>query len=431
MIKLSKAIESIPHSPTLWANDLVWEKRAKGEKVYHMGFGESPFPVPERLQKSLADAAHRKDYLPAAGLPELLETVREYYRPLVGDYVDQCDVITAPGSKLILYALQVAVEGDLIMPVPSWVSYAPQALLIRTDIIKVKTTLNDQGYHLDPDDLRNAISQARKEGKNPTKIILNSPNNPAGLSIPNDELSEIAKVCEEEGVLIISDEIYGQVSFDHQYSSIALHAMKNTAITTGLSKHMSLGGWRFGVGFIPKGVEGLHGALCRFISETWSCVPAPVQVAAIDAYKRHEDIEKNIADCTNIHALMNKYISQGLKDLGITCGMAQGAFYNYPDFASFREELVQNNIHTSQDLHQYLLEEYNLANLPGSAFGADSNILTLRLSGCDYDGAAALEAYQKGEKLDEDFVAQYAPHITKQIEIFGKFIEKIRSKQAA
>lgn len=427
MIKLSKAIESIPHSPTLWANDLVWEKRSKGETVYHMGFGESPFPVPSRLEKSLANAAHRKDYLPAAGLPELLETIREYYRPLIGDYVHECDIITAPGSKLILYALQAAIEGDLIMPVPSWVSYGPQALLIRTDIIHVQTTLNDHGYHLDPNDLRNAIIDARAEGKNPTKIILNSPNNPTGLCIPDSELAGIAKVCEEEGILIISDEIYGRVSFDGQYSSIAPLAMQNTAITTGLSKHMSLGGWRLGVGFIPKGITGLHGALCRFISETWSCVPAPIQVAVIDAYKHHDDIEKHIKDCTDIHALMNTYISRGLKDLGVNCGLAQGAFYNYPDFSPFRKELASHDIHSSEDLHQHLLGEYNLASLPGAAFGEQTNILSLRLSGCDYDGCAALSAYQNGESLNDDFIALYAPHIVKQVEIIKEFVQKIQS----
>ena len=298
MIELSEAVESIPLSPTLWANELVWAKRASGETVYHMGFGESPFPVPERLQKALGAAAGRKEYIQSAGLPELLKAVREYYRPFLGDYVDACDVIVAPGSKLILYALQVAIKGDLLMPVPSWVSYEPQAKLIGTAVVKVPTTLDDAGYHLSPEDLKNAIHKAREEGKNPTKIILNYPNNPTGLTIPEEELPGIAKVCQDEGVLIISDEIYGRVSFDRDYSSIAPHAPENTAVTTGLSKHLSLGGWRLGVGFIPKGVEGLQGALCRFISETWSCVPAPVQVAAIEAYKGYEDIEKHIDDCS-------------------------------------------------------------------------------------------------------------------------------------
>ncbi len=425
MIKLADTIQNLPHSPTLWANDLVHEKRSEGETVYHMGFGESPFPVPERLKKALADAAHRKEYLKADGLDDLTDAVREYYRPIYGDeYIEASDIIIAPGSKLILYALQMAIEGDLLMPVPSWVSYDPQAKMLHTDVIKVPTTLDDAGYHINPDDLRKAITDARANGQNPTKIIINAPSNPTGLTIPSDELPAIAKVCEEEGVLIISDEIYGLVSFDGEYRTCAPHAPKITAVTTGLSKHLSLGGWRIGVGFIPKGVEGLHNALRCIISETWSCVSSPIQDACAEAYKGHKDIEDHIQACTDIHALMNKTISKGLQAHGIIAPMAQGAFYNYPDFAPFREALAANGITTSQDVHEVLLKEYNLATLPGKAFGAEAEVLTLRLSGCDYDGAAALEAYQNGEELNEAFVQKHAPRVLKAIDIFGEFIKK-------
>ena len=432
MITLSDEIQSIPHSPTLWANDLVWEKRSKGENVYHMGFGESPFPVPERLQKTLAANADKKEYYPAAGIPELLETIREYYRPLVGDYVDQCDLITAPGSKLILFALQAAIKGDLLYPDPSWVSYVPQAKLLQTNSIRVPLTLDDRGYHIDPDVLRDTIKKARNEGLNPSKIILNSPNNPTGTNIPADELEAIAKVCQEENIFIISDEIYGLVSFDGSYNSISKYAPETTAITTGLSKHLSLGGWRFGVGFIPKGVEGLQGALCRYISETWSCINGPLQFAAIDAYKRHQDVEDHMQACTDIHNLMNTTIANGLKALGIDCPQARGAFYTYPNFAPYREELAAAGIKTSHDLHVVLLEKYNIATLPGNAFGAPDDVLTLRLSGCDYRDTAeqALKAYQNGESLDHVFIERYAPRILESIDAFGKFIKDTAGDRA-
>ncbi len=425
MIKLADSIQNLPHSPTLWANDLVHQKRSEGETVYHMGFGESPFSVPERLKKALSDAAHRKEYLKADGLDDLCEAVREYYRPIYGDeYIEASDVLIAPGSKLILYALQMAIEGDLLMPVPSWVSYDPQAKMLHTDVIKVPTTLDDAGYHIDPDALRATIEQARKEGKNPTKIIINAPSNPTGLTIPTGELPALAKVCEEEGVLIISDEIYGFVSFDGEYRSCAPHAPKVTAVTTGLSKHLSLGGWRIGVGFIPKGVDGLHNALRCIVSETWSCVSSPIQDACVEAYKGHKDIEDHIQACTDIHALMNRTVAEGLREHGIIAPQPQGAFYNYPDFAPFREGLAQNGITTSQHVHEVLLKKYNLATLPGKAFGAEEDVLTLRLSGCDYDGAAALEAYQNGATLDRAFVEKYAPRVLKAIEVFGQFVAK-------
>jgi len=423
MIKIDPFIEKIPHSPTLWANDLVHQKRGQGEQVFHMGFGESPFPVPDRLQKALAMSAHRCEYLPVQGLDGLINVICDYYRPLLGDEViENTDVVIAPGSKLILYALQMAIEGDLLMPAPSWVSYEPQAMMIGTDVVKVPVTLDDGGYHIDSEGLRFVIKAARANGQNPTKIILNYPNNPTGLSIPKDELGSIAKVCQDEGVLIISDEIYGLVSFDDTYSSISKYAPDITAVTTGLSKHLSLGGWRFGVGFIPKGVEGLYPAIRHIISETWSCVAAPIQQACIEAYKGHEDIERHIRDCTSIHRLMNKTISRGLKDLGIECAMAQGAFYNYPNFAPFKAALAAGGLFTSQDIHEKLLNDYNLATLPGAAFGVEAEVLTLRVSGCDYDGAKALEAYQGGEALDGAFVAKYAPNIIRSLDIFGEFI---------
>jgi aspartate/methionine/tyrosine aminotransferase len=308
--------------------------------------------------------------------------------------------------------------------------------MLHTEVIKVPTTLDDAGYHIDPEELREVIQAARKEGKNPTKIILNAPSNPTGLTIPSEELPSLAKVCEEEGVFIISDEIYGLVSFDGKYRTIVPHAPAISAVTTGLSKHLSLGGWRIGIGFIPKGVEGLHNAMRCIISETWSCVSSPIQEACVEAYKGHQDIEDHIQSCTAIHELMNKSVSKGLQALGIKAPLAQGAFYNYPDFAPHREALAKNGVTTSQHIHEILLNEFNLATLPGHAFGAEDDVLTLRLSGCDYDGAEALAAYQAGEALDRAFIEKHAPHVLKAIEIFGAFLKKyadldISSQKAA
>lgn len=425
MVKLADNIKNVPQSPTLWANDLVHEKRNNNEDVCHMGFGEAPFPAPERLRQALSDEAYRTEYQKVGGMQELTEVVREYYRDIHGsDYVDQCDVVIAPGSKLILYALQMAIAGDLLMPVPSWVSYGPQAEMLQTDVVKVPTVLNDDGYQIEPEVLRQTIHAARKEGKNPSKIIINAPNNPTGLTIPKENLKEIVRVCEEEDIFIISDEIYGIVNFDDEYKSCAPMAPKITAVTTGLSKHLSLGGWRVGVGFIPKAAEGLAAAMRNIASETWSCTPSPIQKACVEAYKRHQDIEDHIKSCTEIHKLMNQTIAKGLQGHGIIAPMVQGAFYNYPNFEPFREALAANGITTSQQIHEILLEEFNLATLPGHAFGAEKDVLTLRLSGCDYDGGAALDAYRNGEALDEVFVSKNAPNILKSIELFGDFIAK-------
>ena len=430
MIKLSAITSQFELSPTLAANELAQARRKRGLDVLHMGFGESPFPVPARLNKALQDNAGLKQYLPTAGLPELQEAVAKYYRENTDLDTDAYDVIVAPGSKLILYALQMAVEGDLLMPVPSWVSYAPQAHMLHTGIVKVPTTLNDEGYHICPQALKNTITQAREAGQNPSKIILNYPNNPTGLTFTEDNLKEIAEVCVAEDVLIISDEIYGFVNFTGEpYRSIAKYAPTHTAITTGLSKHLSLGGWRVGVGFIPKAVSGLHKMLCTIASETWSCVPAPIQQASVEAYKNHKDIEEHIAACSAVHEHMNCYIGKKLRQSGISVPQPQGAFYSYPNFDEQRSALNKLGVTTSTELAAYLGEHYGLIALPGAAFGEDANSLTLRLSGCDYDGTTALKAYQDGTTLDDTFVKTYAPRVVEALAAFDNFSQKI--KQAA
>lgn len=431
MVKLVETSTEFALSPTLCANEMVAARRAKGEQVLHMGFGESPFPVPERLKEALKAGVGRKEYLPTGGLKELQDTVADYYKNKVGVDMSKFDVLIAPGSKLILYSLQMAIEGDLLMPVPSWVSYGPQAKMLRTDVIKVPTRLDDDGYYIDPKALRDVIAKARAAGQNPSKIILNYPSNPTGLTFTEENLKEIAAVCVEEDILIISDEIYGFVAFDGTYRTIAKYAPSHTAVTSGLSKHLSLGGWRVGIGLIPKAVEGLNTLLCSIASETWSCVPAPIQQAVIEAYKGHQDIEDHIQACTDIHGLMNTYIAKGLRECGIKAPEPKGAFYNYPDFDAHRAALNAAGIKTSQDLSTYLLENYGLASLPGTAFGAEPEVLTLRLSGCDYNGEAALKAYQSGETLDEAFIAKYAPNVKAQVEAFGDFIRTAKQAKAA
>jgi aspartate aminotransferase len=384
-------------------------------------------PIPQRLKQALADNAYRKDYLPALGLPELREAVRDYYSNQIGLDLSGHDVIISPGSKLILYTLQMAIEGDLIMPVPSWVSYAPQSKMLGRKVIYLPTELSDKGYFINPDDLKEVILSARKEGLNPSKLILNSPNNPTGLIMPEENLKEIAAVCDEEDVFVISDEIYGLVNFDKNYHSILKYLPNKTAITSGLSKHLSLGGWRVGIGFVPKAIDGLLKHLRHSASELWSSVPAPIQCASVEAYKAYDDIESHIKDCTQIHTFVNQRISQGFKNCGVICALSQGAFYNYPDFDPLRSALLEAGVKSSKDLSEYLINTYGLVTLPGVAFGAAPDNLTLRVSGCDYDGEKALAAFQSGQGLDDEFMSKYMPNVAEGIHLFEKCVNELSS----
>lgn len=409
-------------SPTLAADALVNQLRNEGRDIFHMGFGQAPFPAPDRLIKAVQEHAHEKAYLPVAGLPELRQAVASHQHRLIGTDPDSVDVLVAPGSKLIIYAVQMAVAGDLLLPTPSWVSYAPQAAMLGQQTIPVSATLSANGFEINADRLEQTITEARQKGMQPSKLLINYPSNPTGLTIPVDCMKEIADVCVKHNVCIIADEIYGRLTFAGGYRSISEFAPSHTVVTTGLSKHLSLGGWRLGVGMVPKSMQGLFDALSGVASETWSCVAAPIQIAAVEAYQGHPDIESFVNDSTNIHASVTRYVSSALRNLGIACNDAQGGFYVYPEF-SFDKDASSVTPDTSEALAQQLLQKEGIVTLPGTAFGEVPAKLTLRLSTCDYDGESALRFYrQNGISDTEQSIGAFAPRVVGAIKGFKQFM---------
>ena len=417
------SIVNLPLSPTLKANQAGVAARAGGTRVLQMGFGQSPFPVPPALARALADHAGHNAYDHVAGLAELRESALRYFSDRNGLDSRQFDVVVGPGSKLILYALQMAIGGDLIVPVPSWVSYAPQAAMLGDQVIRVPASLSHAGYQIEPDSLLSAIHGARSRGCNPTKLILNSPNNPTGLCIPPADYTALVEVCTQESIFIISDEIYSLVTFDGNLESIASMHPAASAVTTGLSKYLSLGGWRVGFGLIPKGYTGLFDAVNAIASETWSGVSAPVQRAAMLAVAGQPDIEAHVELCTRIHGAVARSVAARLAEGGIHCIEPQGAFYLWPDFEPMRERLAQRGITNSESLAEALLAERGVLSLPGTAFGAPPEALALRLSVCDYDGAAALDVCR--EHGDPANLAEtFAPRVDEAAKAIVAFAEE-------
>ncbi len=325
-IEIRSSIASLPVSPTLEANQRAAAIRRRGGTVLHMGFGQSPFPVHPMLADALGQAARLNHYERVAGRGELRERARDHFADKMGIDAEAYDVVVAPGSKLLLYALQMAMAGDVVIPVPSWVSYAPQAAMLGDRVVHVETRLSDAGYGIDPERLRAAVHAARREGLSPTKIILSSPNNPTGLMIREEDFEPIAAVCREEGLFVISDEIYGQVAFDGLVPSFATAHPEGTAITTGLSKHLSLGGWRIGLTLIPKAASGLFDAVGAIASETWSGVTAPVQSAALLAVAGDPEIEGYVAACTRRHRADALLVADRIATDHLWCKRSQGVF---------------------------------------------------------------------------------------------------------
>ena len=423
-IRIRPAIAKLPLSPTLGANQSAQASIGGGQPLLHMGFGQSPFPVHPRLADALAAAATKNAYDDVAGLAELRARAKAWFCARLGLDPGSYECVVAPGSKLILYALQMAIEGDLILPMPSWVSYAPQAAMLGDRVHWLPAELSDAGYHIDAGRLETLILDARNRGTNPAKLILNSPNNPTGLVIPEQDFEGVVDVCERHGIFLISDEIYAMTAYDGTRQSIAARCAGTAAVTTGLSKHLSLGGWRVGFGLVPADQGALLNALNAIASETWSCVAAPIQQAALLAVSGEDDIEDYIRRCTSIHAAVARVAAERIASAPVDCPRAQGAFYLWPDFEPVRQRLAEQDILTSRQLADALLEQKRVLALPGSAFGAPPDLLALRLSVCDYNGAEALAACAE-HGIDPNRVADFAPRVVAAADAIAAFANTV------
>ncbi len=418
-------VGKIHFSPTLEINERVRSERELGKELLQMGFGQTLFPVHPLIQEALAVNADQNAYLPSAGLPELRELSRHYLSEKFGFDANEFKTIVGPGSKELIYDIQLAVEGDLLLPIPSWVSYAPQAVLIDDPIIKIPTTMADN-YHITAESLEKAILVARQKGMNPKKLIINYPNNPSGLTMSQSRLEHIARVCRKQGILVISDEIYGLVNYQQNHTSIAKFYPEGTIVTSGLSKHLSLGGYRLGVAFVPKVLNSIYEAMIGIAGVTWSTVSAPIQFAALKAFESERTIEDYIKTCTDIHNMISSYVRDGLISLGIKYPVLNGAFYLYPNFGAFRDQLFARDVKTSEQLAIQILDKIQVATLPGTAFGDAPENLTLRIANCDFDGQLALNYYLDHPGCTpESFVNACCPKIKLARQRLGEYFSKL------
>jgi aspartate aminotransferase len=377
--EMNPVFEGLKPSSTLFINETVNRLWQQGQQVFHMGFGESRFNVHPAMQAVLAEHSDKKSYLPARGLPELTEAVAHYYSTKLDQRFAASQVMIGPGSKALIYGLQLALDADVFLPTPSWVSYGPQAILLGRDHFYIPSE-QENDYRLEIAELDKLVQASSKACK---LLIINSPNNPSGQMLSDEFLQELAAYCRRNNVLVLSDEIYFQVCFgEREHVSISKYYPEGTFVLGGLSKHLSIGGWRLGVALLPDTEFGrvLMDRMAVIASETWSGVSAPIQYAAVHAYSLDPVIEKYISDCSAIHGIRSRYCHAALSNLGVSCSRVDGAFYITANFDGFARELAAIGVNTSADLAAHLLNEYRIASLPASDFGIPAAQLTLRLS---------------------------------------------------
>ena len=207
-VNLNLNVRGLKPSATLRINELSNQLIKEGKTVFKFGLGQSPFPVPESVVEALRQNAHQKDYLPVKGLYELRKAVAGFNLRHQGIVTDPDDILIGPGSKELIFLLQLVYYGDLLIPTPSWVSYSPQARIIGRHVHWIPAS-PDNNWRMSPELLDMVC---RDDPDRPRIVILNYPSNPTGNTYPIERLKLLAQVAKKYKVILISDEIYGMIN---------------------------------------------------------------------------------------------------------------------------------------------------------------------------------------------------------------------------
>ena len=409
---LNLNVRGMGKSATLAISERVRKLRLAGTSVYNLGLGQSPFPVPDPVVEALRLAAAEKDYLPVQGLPALREAVSEFHRKYEQVQTHPDRILIGPGSKELMFLLQLVYYGEIIVLPPCWVSYLPQARVIGRKVSLIQTSY-ETGWKVTPEQLDESFEIVNDDSR-PRLLVLNYPSNPVGNTYSAEEIEGIAEVCRRYNVVVLSDEIYAELHHKGEHISIAQYYPERTIISSGLSKWCGAGGWRLGTFAFPPELGWLLNAMAAVASETYSSVCAPIQHAAVTAFNGGVTIERYLWHARRILAALGQECARILTAGGVRMQPPTGAFYLFLDFSPLKERLVERGIRTGTALCERLLEEAGVAVLPGVAFARSRSELTARAAYVDFDGARALAASENiplDAGLPDDFAAKWCPDV--------------------
>ncbi|MBN2360457.1 MAG: aminotransferase class I/II-fold pyridoxal phosphate-dependent enzyme [Deltaproteobacteria bacterium] len=414
-VSLNLNVRGLAPSATVSINEESNRLIAAGRKVFKLGLGQSPFPVPECVVEALRANAHQKFYLEVQGLSELRAAVAEFHWRNDGVPADPSLVLVGPGSKELMFLMQVAYYGDLVVPTPCWVSYVPQAQILGHHVCLVPASF-EEGWQFPADRLDELC---REDPGRPRIVVLCYPGNPDGMTYDLQELQRLAAVARRYELILLSDEIYGKLHHRGEHVSVARFYPEGTIVSSGISKWCGAGGWRLGTFTFPPRLRWLLRAMTALASETFTSTSAPIQYAAMRAFQGGPELEEYLGQVRRILAALGGWCATRLRATGARIHDPVGAFYLFPDFGPLAAGLAAHGITTSSELCHRALAEIGVAILPGEEFQRPENELTVRLSYVDFDGEAVLQAARgtpSGAPLGDDFLHTHCARTVQAIE---------------
>lgn len=322
----------------------------------HLGFGEAGLPVLPSVAETLCVAASRNRYSPVAGSVQARVSAAGYFERR-GLPTEPAKILFAPGSKALLYGVLASVPGDLVLPVPSWVTYAARAALTGKRVIGVPVPEEAGGVPY-PERLEGALRQARRDGANPRILLVTLPDNPTGTTAGADLVKRVCEIADRHGLLVLSDEIYRDLTF-HPGDRLtpATLLLERTVVTSGLSNNLALGGWRIGFARLPQGDLGgeITESLVGVASEVWSSMATPMQEVAAYVLDEPEEVTSHVAASRRLHAAVAQAVHQTFADAGGTSREPSAAFCMYPDLSHLRPTLAARGVTTGEQFADLLL----------------------------------------------------------------------------
>ena len=357
------------------------------EGAISLGVGEPDFVTPWKVRSAAITSLQRgyTQYTGNRGLPKLLDLISRYLLERFSLSYDPAHIIvTVGGSEAIDLALRACVERgeEVLIPDPSYVSYAP--LVTMSDGVPVAVECKEEdGFVVRAEALEKAVTEKTKA------VMLTYPNNPTGAIMTQEQLEEIAKVVEKHDLLVITDEIYAELTYGKKHASIAsIPAMKErTVYVGGFSKAFAMTGWRLGFVCAPKAIDD---AMFKIHQYAMLCAPITSQYAGVEALQDGlSDGFATVEEMRESYDKRRRFVLHSLQEIGLTCFEPQGAFYAFPS--------VKATGMDGETFANELLKAQKVAVVPGSAFGVCGGF-NVRLSYATSMSALS-EAFERTSKF--------------------------------
>ncbi len=371
-MKLASRVSLIKPSPTMAITMKAQALRAAGKDVVGFGAGEPDFDTPDHIKMAAIAAIGEgfTKYTAVGGIDALKDAIREKLSRDNGLSYQRSQIVVSCGAKHTLFNLAQVLfeEGDeVIIPAPYWVSYPDIVVLSGAHPVIVQTREED-GFRLRPKDLEEAMTSRTRA------VILNSPSNPSGAAYGKADLEALGHVLRKRDVLALSDDIYEKILYDglafHNIATACPDLRDQTVVINGVSKAYAMTGWRIGY---AAGPETIMAAVTKMQSQSTTNPTSIAQKASVAALAGRQDV---VSEMVEAFRQRREFIVDALRAIpGVTCRKPEGAFYVFPNVSALYGRSFQGKpIADSSALAAYLLEEANVALVPGREFGQDGHV---------------------------------------------------------